>query len=79
MNCHEMRSRRERIAGQSCTHTKGPEMTSKDRVIYATDRIADALQALCRVNYDNDKQAAYNISVALTALREATTTLEFKS
>jgi hypothetical protein len=54
-------------------------MTSKDRVIHATDRMADALKALCRINYDNERQTAANMVAAAAILRGAADALEAKS
>ncbi len=50
-------------------------MTRKESVIYATDRIANALQALCRVNYDNERQASSNMAIATQALQQAANAL----
>jgi hypothetical protein len=46
-------------------------MKRKDRVVGATDLIANALQALARVNYDNHLQATNNIGAAAVALASA--------
>lgn len=51
-------------------------MTRKDHVIQATDKITDALRALVRINYDNDKQAHSNITAAFVSLQVANTMLE---
>ena len=47
-------------------------MKTKDHVVAATDHIAEALKILCRVDYDNDKQAAHNLKAARRQLLDAT-------
>jgi hypothetical protein len=51
-------------------------MTDKDRVIFATDLIGQALSVLCRINYDNEKQSSNNIRGAAEMLRAAAQSLE---
>ena len=46
-------------------------MKTKDKVVFATDQIAMALQALIRINYANDSQATHNMHSAATLLNAA--------
>jgi CHAD domain-containing protein len=47
-------------------------MKTMNYVVVATDGIAEVLKILCRVNYDNDKQAAHNLKAARRQLLDAT-------
>jgi hypothetical protein len=51
-------------------------MKPKDRVIYATDQIADVLRMLCRINYDNDAHMRRLSSNAAIRLRIAAAMFE---
>ena len=46
-------------------------MKPKDRVIHATDRIAETFGVLARINFDNEAQMYHNASVARRLLRDA--------
>ena len=46
-------------------------MKRKDNVVAATDLIANTLQALVRINYDNHLQATNNLGAAAVALASA--------
>lgn len=51
-------------------------MKTKDRVVVATDRITEALRALVRIDYDNEKQTARNVFDAALLLKLAANQLE---
>lgn len=47
-------------------------MRRKDRVVAATDKIAEAMRALARIDYDNHLQATSNLGAAAALLADAT-------
>ena len=51
-------------------------MKPHDRVVKATDLIAEILPILARINYANEQQTARNLGDAIARLREAVEVLE---
>jgi hypothetical protein len=50
---------------------KALTMTKKDQVVVATDCVTEALKALVRINYDNEKQTSGNLYAAAELLQAA--------
>ena len=46
-------------------------MKPKDRVIKATDLIAEVLPILARLNYDNERQMKHNLDAVIVRLEDA--------
>lgn len=42
-------------------------MANKDQVIRAYDALTEVMKALCRINFDNDRQTQHNCEEALAS------------